>query len=103
MTLRPWLCHPCAQDKEAAGVAEKKRTTQSQTARLEAAVRTVWSATRRDADLSQASLGERLGWTRDQVASVERGRRKVTVTDLIAFAEACGVDAERLLRRIVRW
>jgi transcriptional regulator with XRE-family HTH domain len=84
-------------------VAEKKRTTPSQTARLEAAVRTVWSATRRDADLSQASLGERLGWTRDQVASVERGRRKVTVADLIAFAEACGVDPERLLRRIVRW
>jgi transcriptional regulator with XRE-family HTH domain len=84
-------------------MAEKKRRPQAQTVHLEAAVRTVWSATRRDADLSQASLGERLGWTRDQVASVERGRRKVTVTDLIVFAEACGVDAERLLRRIVRW
>jgi hypothetical protein len=30
-------------------------------------------------------------------------RIMATVTDLIAFAEACGVDAERLLRRIVRW
>ncbi len=86
-------------------MAEKKTKQQSQRERLDQAVVIVWAAMRRDADLSQEQLAEKLGapWSRDMVAAVERGRRRVTVTELILFASALGVDPETAFRRILRW
>lgn len=43
------------------------------------------------------------GWARDTVASVEAGRRKVEVTDVILFALALRLEPEMIFRRILRW
>jgi transcriptional regulator with XRE-family HTH domain len=85
-------------------VAEQKKTKQQiQAQRWDQAVMAVWGATRRDCDVSQQQLATKLGWTRDMVASVERGRRKVSVTEMIQFAQALGIDPETVFRRILRW
>lgn len=80
-----------------------KSKQQVQRERWNKAVVTVWTASRRDADLSQGELAQKLGWSRDTVASLEAGRRKVEVSDVILLAAAVGVDAKVLFERILRW
>lgn len=63
----------------------------------------VLSATRRDSDVSQEALAERLGVSRDVVANIEAGRRKIEVSDLILIARALDVNATELFGRILRW
>lgn len=58
---------------------------------------------RRDLDVTQKELAERLGWTRDGVANAERGRRHLRISDLIMIAQALRMDPEALTRKIVRW
>jgi transcriptional regulator with XRE-family HTH domain len=67
------------------------------------ATRAVWSATRREAGLTQAQLADRLKWKRDRVAATEAGRRRISVGDLIQLAAACRVNAEQMFRRVLHW
>lgn len=61
------------------------------------------SSTRKDLDVTQAELAERLGWSREIVSNIEQGRRAVTVSDLIIIARVLDLDPETLLRRVLRW
>ncbi len=63
----------------------------------------VLAATRRDKDVSQEALADRLGVSRDVVANIEAGRRRVEVSDLILIGRALDVDPEVLFRRVMRW
>jgi DNA-binding XRE family transcriptional regulator len=81
----------------------KKSKQHTQRERWNRAVKAVWQATRRDAHVSQEALAQKLGWSRDTVASIEAGRRKVEVSDAILFAAALGVEPETIFRRILRW
>jgi DNA-binding XRE family transcriptional regulator len=83
--------------------SSKKPKKQAQRERWNRAVVAVWSATRRDLDLTQQNVADKLGWSRDTVAALEAGRRKIEVSDVILFALAVGVDPETLFRRVLRW
>jgi DNA-binding XRE family transcriptional regulator len=83
--------------------SSKKPKKLAQRERWNRAVVAVWSATRRDLDLTQQNLADKLGWSRDTVAALEAGRRKIEVSDVILFALAVGVDPETLFRRVLRW
>ena len=63
----------------------------------------VISTLRRDQDVTQEELADRIGWTRDTVANAERGRRHLRISDLIMIAQALGMEPETLTRKIVRW
>jgi ribosome-binding protein aMBF1 (putative translation factor) len=67
------------------------------------AVRAVWTASRRDADLSQAALAAKLRLTRDIVASIEAGRRRIEFADVMLLAEALELEPETIFQRILRW
>jgi transcriptional regulator with XRE-family HTH domain len=82
-------------------LASKKVEVQRE--RWNRAVVAVLAATRRDKDVSQDSLAERLGVSRDVVANIEAGRRRVEVSDLILIGRALDVDPEVLFRRVMRW
>ena len=61
------------------------------------------SALRHDLDVTQQTLADRLGWTRNAVANAERGRRHLRISDLIMIAQALRMEPEALTRKIVRW
>ena len=63
----------------------------------------VISTLRRDLDVTQEELADRIGWTRDAVANAERGRRHLRISDLIMIAQALRMEPEALTRKIVRW
>ena len=63
----------------------------------------VLAATRRDSDMSQEVLAGRLGVSRDVVANIEAGRRKIEISDLILIARALNVDPIELFGRVIRW
>ncbi len=70
---------------------------------LDRAVIATVSSTRKDVDVTQAELAERMAWSREIVSNIEQGRREVSVSDLILIAKVLEVDPETLLRRILRW
>jgi transcriptional regulator with XRE-family HTH domain len=76
---------------------------EAQRERWDRAVVAVLAATRRDKDMSQETLAERLGVSRDVIANIEAGRRRVEVSDLILIGRALDVDPEVLFRRVMRW
>ena len=53
--------------------------------------------------MSQEALADKLGVSRDVVANIEAGRRRVEVSDLILIGRALDVDPEVLFRRVMRW
>ena len=61
------------------------------------------SSARKDVDVTQAELAERMAWSREIVSNIEQGRREVSVSDLILIAKVLEVDPETLIRRILRW
>ena len=71
--------------------------------RLREIVRAVLAASRRDRDVSQRELAERLQMTRNQIANIESGRRAVDAVDFVLIAKALQVSPETLLFRILRW
>lgn len=77
--------------------------TQRQRDQLNRAVVATLSSTRKDVDVTQAELAERMTWSREIVSNIEQGRREVSVTDLVLIARALNVDPEILFRRILRW
>jgi DNA-binding XRE family transcriptional regulator len=85
------------------GESAASRKAKVQRERWDRAVVAVWAATRRDLDLTQQQFADKLGWSRDTVAALEAGRRKVEVSDVILFALAVGVEPETLFRRVLRW
>lgn len=79
------------------------RKAQAQRERWNRAAAVVIAATRRDKDMSQDALAERLEVSRDVVANIEAGRRKIEVSDLILIARALNVDPAELFGRVLRW
>jgi transcriptional regulator with XRE-family HTH domain len=71
--------------------------------RLSRVIRTVISASRRDLDVSQEELAARLGWSRNQVANAEAGRRAVQLIDILRIAKALNIDPVAMLQRVLRW
>jgi transcriptional regulator with XRE-family HTH domain len=53
------------------------------------------------ADLTQRELGGRLGKPQSWVHNCETGNRRVDVTEFIAWAGACDVDAQDAFRRFM--
>lgn len=47
---------------------------------------------RKEADLTQADVAQRLGRYQSFVATVEKGQRRIDVVDLFLFANAIGFD-----------
>jgi transcriptional regulator with XRE-family HTH domain len=67
------------------------------------AVVTVLRAARDDADVTQAELARRLGWTKAQVVNLEGGRRAVRAVDLFMIAGALRIEPQELIRLIQAW
>lgn len=84
-------------------VAEIVTTEISVRGRLHRKAHMVLAASRRDLDVSQKELAEKLGWTRNQIANIETGRRAVQLTDFVLIAKALNIDPLALLRRILQW
>lgn len=67
------------------------------------AIGNVIAATRRDADVTQEQLANRMEWHRSTVAKIEAGEIGIKAADLILVAKALETDPEVLFRRIARW
>jgi DNA-binding XRE family transcriptional regulator len=63
----------------------------------------VLAGTRRDLEVSQRELADRLGWSRNMVANIESGRRRMNLGEFIIVAYALNIGPEILLQRILRW
>lgn len=55
------------------------------------------------AHVSQSTLAQLLGWTRNMVANLETGRRVARVEDFVLVAHALNIKPEKLLRRMLQW
>lgn len=64
--------------------------------------RSLLIAARKKAGLNQAELAKRLGRPQSFVSKFERGERRLDVIEFKSVAEALGLDALRLLRRLYR-
>jgi DNA-binding XRE family transcriptional regulator len=87
-------------------VTDQKRTAQKgqrQREHWDRAVVATVSSSRKDMDLTQEELAERMGWSREVLSNIEQGRRAVSVSDLILIARALDLDPETLFRRVLRW
>jgi transcriptional regulator with XRE-family HTH domain len=71
--------------------------------RLDKATSVLLAASRKDRDMNQQQLADRLGWTRDMVANVESGRKAVTLRDFVHFCEVLDLDAQMMLGQILTW
>jgi transcriptional regulator with XRE-family HTH domain len=61
------------------------------------------TGTRHDADISQRELARRLHVTRNTIANIESGRRKVQAAELPTIVKALGVSMDTFLRRLTMW
>lgn len=69
--------------------------------RMDRAISLVLAATRRELRMSQPDLAVELGWTRNEIANVERRRRRVTAAEIVMFANVFRISPESLWRRIL--
>lgn len=76
---------------------------ETQRARWRRAIAAVCSASRKDSDVTQEIMAERMGWSRSTIAKFETGNRRINAEDLLLWASALELEPETLLRRIVRW
>jgi transcriptional regulator with XRE-family HTH domain len=87
--------------------SQKKKSGKSelreQRERWRRAAAAVIAATRRDKDVTQVEFGDRMGWSHDTVASVESGRRKIEIGDLVMAAVALNEDPNTLVQRVRQW
>jgi transcriptional regulator with XRE-family HTH domain len=71
------------------------------------AVATIVQASRREADLTQRELVERLpkwlGWDQTTLAKVETSRRRADLVELIEIAKALELEPLVFIARIVNW
>lgn len=85
-------------------LSETKRTIKAERDRWQRAARTIIAATRRDLDLTQEQLAERIGWTRDRVAKLESGKSDVKLPDFCVIAQrGFRMKPDDLFLRVVRW
>lgn len=56
---------------------------------------------RKQAGLTQTDLAKKLGRPQSYVADVERGERRVDITEYIALADVIGFDAHRTLQAVI--
>lgn len=61
------------------------------------------AACRRDADLTQEDVAEKLGISRNTLVSIENGRREMTAPELLKFAKLVKLSPTVLVDHIVRW
>lgn len=71
--------------------------------RLTRAIHTVLCASRRQMEVSQRELAQRMGVTRNTIANFESGRRAVRLADFLMIANALNIDPIALLHRVLRW
>jgi transcriptional regulator with XRE-family HTH domain len=76
---------------------------EKESARWERVAGIVLAGTRRDLEVSQRELANRLGWSRNMIANIESGRRSMNLGEFIIVAHALNVGPEILLQRILRW
>jgi transcriptional regulator with XRE-family HTH domain len=71
------------------------------------AIVTILQASRREAELTQRQLVERLpkwlGWDASTLAKVETGRRRLDMVEFIEIAKALKLEPMVLFERAVRW
>ena len=60
------------------------------------------AAARREANLTQIEVAERLGRTQTFISEIERGLRRVDVLELIVLSQALGADPRNLFAEIAR-
>lgn len=75
----------------------KQRYSQRHTA-----LQTILKEARLKAGLTQQDLASRLKRSDNFISYVERGERMLDVLEFIDYAEALGVDAKKLLGKLVR-
>jgi transcriptional regulator with XRE-family HTH domain len=80
---------------------DKASAIRTQLVRWDRVISIIIRQTRRELRVSQTKLASRLGWTRNMIANIERGRRSVAVTDLVLIAIALNIRPELLMRRIL--
>jgi transcriptional regulator with XRE-family HTH domain len=80
-----------------------KGTMKSLRSKCHRAVVTVVSASRREANLTQEQLADRIGWHRSKIARIESGERRLDVAEFIEIADALKIDPTHLLARVLRW
>jgi len=57
---------------------------------------------RKNACISQAELGRRLGWSQRTIGKIETGEKRVTAVELIEIAQALEFDPAAALRRVAK-
>ena len=71
------------------------------------AIVTVLTASRREANLTQRDLAERLpkwlGWDHTTIAKVESGRRRLDLVEFMEIAKALKLEPTVLFARITNW
>jgi transcriptional regulator with XRE-family HTH domain len=54
------------------------------------------------AGISQAELGQRLGWSQRTIGKIETGEKRVTVVELIEIGQALGFDPRAAVARLIK-
>jgi transcriptional regulator with XRE-family HTH domain len=80
-----------------------KKSNKSLRSKWHQAVVTVIAASRREANMTQEDLANRLGWHRSRIAKIESGERRIDVAEFITIAGALKVEPEQLFARVLRW
>ena len=57
---------------------------------------------RKNAGISQAELGLRLGWSQRTIGKIETGEKRVTAVELIELGAALEFDPAAALRRVAK-
>jgi ribosome-binding protein aMBF1 (putative translation factor) len=67
------------------------------------AVAAVVSASRRDADMSQQQLADKMELSRNTLVRIESGRRAMTIPELMRLTKVLKLSPAVLIDLIVRW
>ena len=79
------------------------RKTTARIKELNLATAVCIKTSRIDCDQFQEPVAGILGWSLDVISDIEKGRRTVTVAELIVLAEAMSEKPEVLFRKILDW
>jgi len=77
--------------------------SEAERSRWNNAAAVVLAATRNDSDKSQEELSKLVGVSRNVIANIESGRKKIELSDLIMISRALNVDPVKVLSRVLRW
>jgi len=66
------------------------------------ALRRLLKEKRKNAGISQAELGLRLGWSQRTIGKIETGEKRVTAVEMIEIGEALDFDPAAALRRVAK-